>query len=124
MRASPAPACLRRPEPGSCSPGGSTIGRPETGRPHHIRLFDFDVGAGFFELLLDVFGFVLGDGLLDRVGSAVDQVLGFFQAQAGDGADLLDDVDLLLAGSLEDDVELRLFFFLNGGSSGGRGRRP
>ena len=71
-----------------------------------------------------IFGFVLVDGLLDRVGSAVDQVLGFFQAQAGDGAHYLDDVDLLLAGSLEDDVELGLLFFLDGGGGAGRRRRP
>jgi acetyl-CoA acetyltransferase len=33
------------------------------------------------------------------VAGRLDQVLGFLQAQAGDGADGLDDLDLLLAGS-------------------------
>ncbi len=49
-------------------------------------------------------------------GVAVDEVLGLLQAQAGEGADLLDDLDLLLAGRLEDDVELVLLLDL--------GRRP
>jgi hypothetical protein len=44
-------------------------------------LFDGDGGAGFFELLLDLFGFLLGDVFLDGLRSAFHQVLGFFQTE-------------------------------------------
>ena len=44
-------------------------------------LLDGDGGAGFFELLLDLFGFLLGDVFLDGLRSAFHQVLGFFQAE-------------------------------------------
>ena len=42
--------------------------------------------------------------------TGLGEVLGFLQAQAGDGADGLDDFDLLLAGRLQDDGELGLLF--------------
>ena len=45
---------------------------------------------------------------LTLLGHAFDQVLGFLQAQAGRGADDLDDADLLVAEAFEDDVELGL----------------
>src|SRR5712664_3326026 len=44
------------------------------------KLLDLDLGAGLFELLLDRSGFVLVDAFLDGLRSAVNQVLGFFQA--------------------------------------------
>ena len=46
---------------------------------------------------------------LTGFGAAFDQVLGFLEAKTGDGADFLDDVDLLSASVGEDDVEFRLF---------------
>src|SRR6266849_8984283 len=55
------------------------------------KLLDLDLGAGFFELLLDRSGFVLVDAFLDGLRSAIHQVLGFFEAQAGDFADRLND---------------------------------
>jgi hypothetical protein len=68
-------------------------------------------------------GLVLRHAGLDRLRRAVDQVLGFLQAQAGDLADHLDDLDLLAAGFLEDDFELGLL--LNGrGRTGRGGRQP
>jgi hypothetical protein len=57
---------------------------------------DFRAGVG--ELLLDVLGLGLGDALLDRLAAGLDQVLRLLEAEPGDGADLLDDVDLLGAG--------------------------
>ncbi len=60
------------------------------------NLLEFDRAAGFFQLLLDVFGFFLGSTFLDGGRSAVDQALGFFQAQAGYCTNDLDDVDFLL----------------------------
>ena len=72
------------------------------------RLLDLDRGAGLFQLLLELLGVVLGDAGLDRLGGGLDEVLGLLQAEAGGGADDLDDVDLVGAEGLQDDVELGL----------------
>src|SRR3954464_3061939 len=80
-------------------------------------LLDLDAGAGLFELRLDRVGLVLGDALLDRLRSRVDEILRFLQAEARDGADDLDHLDLLAAGLGEDDVERRLLLGSLGGSS-------
>jgi hypothetical protein len=73
-----------------------------------IALLDLDSGANGLQLLLDLVGFRLGDAFLDGLGHAFDEVLGFLQPEARDGADFLDDLDLLCAEAREDDVELRL----------------
>ena len=52
------------------------------------------------ELLLDLGGLVLVDAFLDGLAAGLDQVLGFLQAETRDGADFLDDVDLLVAAGL------------------------
>src|SRR5262249_27888848 len=68
-----------------------------------------DFGAAVFELLLEGLGLVLGDVLLDGLGGAFDQILGLLEAQAGDLADHLDDVDLLRGvEARQDDRELGL----------------
>src|SRR5215831_10262974 len=77
--------------------------RPETSLHFHRR-------ALLFQLGFDRRGLVLRHAALDRARRAVDEVLGFLQAQAGDLADHLDDLDLLAAGVLEQDVELGLLF--------------
>src|SRR5215218_380233 len=74
-----------------------------------------DAGSRLLELTLDRVGLLLRDAFLDRVGSAVDEVLRLLQAEPGDRADDLDHLDLLVAGALEDDVERRLLL---------GGRRP
>src|SRR4051795_4285338 len=91
--------------------------------PHHSRarggtlqaargrrgsLLDGDGGAGALEGGPSLVGGVLGDLLQDRLRRAVDQVLRLLEAERGQTAHLLDDLDLLVAGSLEDDVELVL----------------
>src|SRR4051812_48051996 len=76
---------------------------------------DGDGRAGALEGGLGLLGGVLGDLLQDRLRRVVDQVLGLLEAERGQAAHLLDDLDLLVAGSLEDDVELVL---LDGGLSG------
>src|SRR5882724_10230899 len=81
--------------------------------PHFIRgplLLDLDLGAGVFELLLDGRGLVLVHAFLDGLGCAINEVLGFFQAQARDFANRLDDVDLVAANVGEHDGEFRLLF--------------
>src|SRR5882757_703164 len=67
------------------------------GQARACQLLDFDLGAGLFELLLDGGRFVLINAFLDGLWSAVNEILGFFQAQAGDFANRLDDVDLVAA---------------------------
>src|SRR6266478_216557 len=73
-------------------------------------LLDLDLGAGVFELLLDGRSLVLVHAFLDGLGCAIHEVLGFFQAQARDFADRLNDVDLVAANIGEHDGEFRLLF--------------
>src|SRR4051794_41616013 len=94
--------------------------------PRRGPLLDGDGGAGALERGLGLLGLVLGDLLQDRLRRVVDQVLGLLEAERGEAAHLLDDLDLLVAGALEDDVELVL---LGGGllatataTGGGRSR--
>src|SRR5699024_1512132 len=82
------------------------------GVPRTMSL-DRDGGAGALQGLLGLGGGVLVDLLQDGLGGAVHEVLGLLQAQGGQRADLLDDLDLLVADGLQDDVELVL---LLGGS--------
>jgi len=49
-------------------------------------------------------------------GAAFDKILCLLEAEIRESAHLLDDADLLLAGALKDDVELRLLLDLFGGS--------
>src|ERR1700712_5834325 len=86
------------------------------------ELLDGRLGAGLFELGLGCLGGFLGGLLEDGLRCSVDQVLGFLQAEARNKlADGLDDLDLLLAGGLEDDVEFVLLLDdLGGGGRTGR----
>src|SRR3954463_7259037 len=81
-----------------------------------VSLLELDGRAGFLELLLELLGLVLGDAFLDRLRSGLDQGLRLGQAQAGDGADFLDDVDLLATVAGKDHVEFGLLF--SGGCTG------
>src|SRR5262249_22305581 len=91
-----------------------------SGRP----LLERDLGAAVFQLLLDLLGLLLGHVLLDRLGRPFDQFLGLLQAQAGDLADHLDDVDLLGGvEAVERDRELGLLGRLLGGRGAGARRR-
>src|SRR3954468_9631472 len=94
----PGPGCLRHGRAAS----------PPASSPR--RLLDFDFGADFLELLLDVVRLVLRDPFLDRLGSALDEVFRFFEAERGDLADDLDHVDLVGADFSERARELGLFF--------------
>src|SRR6476620_2463341 len=66
-------------------PGGDPISvygiRPGRFQP---ALFQLDGRAGGFELLLDLLCLVLIDAFLDGLWSALDQVLGLLEAEAGD----------------------------------------
>src|SRR5690606_6575933 len=71
--------------------------RPRT--PVHAlpqqRLLDLDLGAGTLELRLDLLRLVLGDGFLDGLRRRLDEILRLLQAERGDRAHFLDDVDLV-----------------------------
>lgn len=92
--------------------------------PHKSRRLD--AGASLFQLSLGLLGIFLLGLLEDGLRSAVDKSLGLGQAEVGDGADSLDDLDLLVADGGEDDVELILLFLSrsssasNSGNSGNR----
>src|SRR4029077_6704480 len=110
----PGPAVMR-------SPGLAALLPPNAA----FRLLDGDGGAGALQGRPRLVRALLVDLLQDRLGRAVDQVLGLLQAQAGQAAHLLDDLNLLVARSLEDDVELVLLLGLLGlaarGPARGRG---
>ena len=66
------------------TPGATSLNPPLPRRG--MVLLDLDRAARFFDLLLDVLGFVLGRTFLERRG-AVDQGLGFLEAKARDATD-------------------------------------
>src|SRR5277367_1631201 len=77
---------------------------------NNCELLDFDFGARVFKLLLDGRGFFLVNAFLDGLGCAVNEVLGFFQAEARHFANRLNDVNLVAANVGENDREFRLLF--------------
>src|SRR3978361_1498917 len=93
------------------APSSQSLVPSPIARRASAELLDFDFGADFLELLLDRRGLVLGHAFLDRLGRALDEVLGFLEAERGDLADDLDDVDLVAADFGQRDRELGLFFF-------------
>ncbi len=62
------------------------MGSPNIGTPHRVilclcqSLFNFDHGADRFQLLANLLGVFLAHAFLNRLGSAIDQILGFLQA--------------------------------------------
>src|ERR1700687_5654039 len=77
--------------------------------PAPPSLFHFDGSAGVCKLLLNGFRLVLVDALFNGLGSAIHQVLGFFQAQAGNFADGLDYIDLIGPYRGQNDGKFSLF---------------
>src|SRR6185437_9776993 len=121
----------------SCRPAAGRMGRPTAcwrrkfrGRAalardpsSNLRLLEVDLRASLFELALDLVGFFLVDTFLDGLRRAFDEVLGFLQAKTGDGADFLDDLDLLVAGRRQHDRELGLLFRRSGSRAATRRAR-
>src|SRR6266567_399350 len=77
-----------------------------------VLLLDGHRSAGALEGRLRLLRRFLVDLLKHGLRRAVHQVLGLLQAQAGQRAHLLDDLNLLVARGLEDDVELVLLLNL------------
>lgn len=82
--------------------------RCHAAKPHGS--LEFDGGASLFELSLGLLGVFLLGVLENRLRSAVDEGLGLGQTEVGDGANSLDDLDLLVTNGGEDDGELILLF--------------
>src|ERR1700729_3984614 len=78
--------------------------------PRQRSLLNLDCRSSLGELFLDGLGFVFPDAFLDRLRSAIDQVLGFLQTKTRNLAYRLDYVDLIGANFLEDNGELGLLF--------------
>src|SRR5690606_1088171 len=90
-------------------PGGTEAPDLAAGAPHSRNrrrwLLQLDLGAGSFELLLQLFGFRLANAFLHGLRRTFDEVLGFLQAETGDGAHFLDRVDLVGTAIHQDDIE-------------------
>ena len=87
-------------------------------------LLKVDGGTSLGELLLHLLGVSLGDLLLHGLGRGLDQILRLLEAQAGDLADRLDDLDLVGTRARENYVELGLlgssFLLLRGTTAAAR----
>src|SRR6202012_4583237 len=95
------------------NPRGRRRGWESPGAPRGaVLLLDLNGGAGALEGSLGLLRGLLVDLLQDGLRRAVDQVLGLLEAEAGERTHLLDDLDLLVASGLEDDVELVLLLRL------------
>src|SRR5579872_4904020 len=114
-------------------PSGGRIAKRGVGRTKYVcgvgystllaSLLQLDFCACVFELLFDLGRLVLVHIGLDLLGSALDEVLRFLEAQTGDCADFLDHVDFLVASARQDDRELGLFRSWSSSSpTGGRAR--
>jgi len=100
--------------------GGAGWRAPDQIFDANVSLLELDGRTCFFEFLLDRLGFVFSDGFLDGLRRAFDKILRLFQAKTGNGPDLFDDVDLLVASRGKNDVEFGLFLGC-GGIAGARG---
>src|SRR5262245_34674930 len=83
-------------------------------------LLELNLCAHLFEGGLDLVRLVLVDAFLDVLRGAFDQVLGFLEAETRERTDLLDDLDLLVAGGRENDRELGLLFSRSSATTGAR----
>src|SRR3982751_5343365 len=89
-----------------------------------VRLLQGDRGAGLFEDVLGLVGGLLVRALEHGGGGAVNEGLRLTETEVREGAHLLDDLDLLVAGRLDDDVEgILLLDLLSGGTGATRGGR-
>ena len=70
---------------------------------------EFDGCSSFFELALRLFGCILGCTFEDGAWCAIDEILGFLQAEVRELTNDLDDLDLLATSVGENDVEVVLF---------------
>jgi hypothetical protein len=63
-----------------------------------LLLLHFDSCADVDKLLFDGLGFVFAHAFLNRFRRTIDEILGFFQTEAGNFTYRFDDIDLICAG--------------------------
>src|SRR6478609_3548711 len=100
-----------------CGARRKPAGEPDARHRRCRRLLQLHLGAGLLELRLDLLAFLLRDAFLHGLRGAFDEILGLLQAEARDHADLLDDLDLLVAHGGENDRELGLLLNRRGGGA-------
>src|SRR6185437_583563 len=100
------------------SPAGHPFGGPLAAT---VALLDGDRRARALQGCLGLVGGLLVHPLEYGVRRAVHQVLGLLEAKTGQRPDFLDDLDLLVARRLQDDVELVLLLDLFGRACAARG---
>src|SRR2546423_8026109 len=83
---------------------GPAFGR----RPQN--LFDFDSCSGVRQFLSDRLSFFLGNAFLDGLWGRLNEVFRLFESQRSYFTDDLDDIDLLTACGLKNDVKFGLLF--------------
>src|SRR6266700_7445984 len=105
---------------------------PPKDRRYHpsSRLLYSNLSANLGHLLSNLVGLILRDGLFDSLRGIIDHSFSLFQAQAGQFADNLNDIDLVRTNLGKDGIKLGLLFddwcgFSSGGdrSSSGGGDR-
>ena len=87
-------------DPGDKSHRDRIVHFEETRRPRIIavsRLLELDLCADLLKGFLDLLGIVLRHAFFKRLRRAFDEILGFFQAEAGNRAHFLNHFDLLVA---------------------------
>ena len=84
-------------------------------------LLKLNFSTSLLKLSLDRLGLFLGDTLLNGLGSTVDESLRITQRQAGDILNDLDNLELGLAGGLQDHVESRFLGNSSLACAGSRG---
>src|ERR1700677_1222130 len=100
-------------------PGPSRFDQPSPAM-RGASLLDLDLSPSLFQSRLDLLRLFLADAFFDRLRRSFDQVLGFLQAERGDGAHFLDHFDLFVADRREDDRKLGLLLDRRGGCASGR----
>src|SRR2546425_4612154 len=79
-------------------------------RRSRAALFQLDLCARLFKLLLQFLRVIFGHRFLDILGRAVDKILRFLESETRCGPHDLDDVDLLRPRALQHDGKLGLCF--------------
>ena len=75
-----------------------------------MKLLNFNGSAGLGKSSLDLLSLVLGNAFLNGLGCALNQILSVLQAQTGDLANSLDNVQLVSTKACQNNVELGLLF--------------
>ena len=76
----------------------------------NFKLLKLNSCANFVKLILDLFSFFLANGLFKSLGSAVNNSLCISKTKAGDLTNNLDNLNLLCASFLKNNLKLGLLF--------------